>query len=114
MQAEQRIEMRAVDRTRNVFRAWACEVGTDLFGAVVVEVCFGRTGTNGRAVRRMAVDHADALRLVRRALRRRASAERRIGVGYQTTLVRGLDMHMLAPVAEGSIAARSIGRPGRQ
>jgi predicted DNA-binding WGR domain protein len=91
MLAERVIEMRAVDRSRNVLRGWRCEVGTDLLGGVTVTVLFGRLGTKGRALQRTVGGEAEAMRLLRRALARRATAERRIGVGYQVVESWGLD-----------------------
>lgn len=89
MLAEEMIELRAVDRARNIFRAWRCELGTDLFGEQLVTVTFGRTGTTGRTISRAAPSRGEALRLMGRALARRASAERRIGVGYRVVTWRG-------------------------
>lgn len=90
--------MQAIDRNRNVFRSWRCEMGTDLFGTIVLGVRFGRTGTGGRTVGYALADLGTAERLLRRLLARRASAERRIGVGYRVTETHGLDI-ALGPVS---------------
>jgi len=80
---ERWIVMEAVDRRANVFRSWRCEMGTDLLGSVVMSVTFGRTGTAGRTITRPMADEAAARKLLRQLLARRATAERRIGVGYR-------------------------------
>ena len=92
MLAERVVAMQAVDRSRNVFRSWRCEVGMDLFGTVVLGVRFGRTGTEGRTLGYALPDLAAAERLLRRLLARRASAERRIGVGDRVTEAHGLEV----------------------
>ena len=74
MQAERWIALEAVDRTRNLFRAWRCEIGTDLFGAVTISVTFGRIGTRGRTITRTAAGHGAADAALRSMLARRASA----------------------------------------
>lgn len=80
-----RISAEAHDDVRNVHRVYTIEVGRDLFADWVVEIRFGRKGTRGRdQVRRFSVmEHARTE--VRRRLRRRISAPRRIGVTYQVT-----------------------------
>ncbi len=62
---EGRICLQAVDRSRNVFRAWRLEVGRDLFGLLTLRVTFGRTGTNGRTVTKIARDDAQARETLR-------------------------------------------------
>ena len=90
MLRERWIAMEAVDRRANVFRAWRCEIGTDLLGSVVVSVTFGRTGTAGRTITRAVGGEAAARKLLRQLLARRATAERRIGVGYRVIGGEGL------------------------
>ncbi len=65
------------------FRSYRLEAGTDLLGAWLVEVTFGRIGAPGRCVRYVAGDETEARKLVRQSLRRRASAKQRIGVSYR-------------------------------
>jgi hypothetical protein len=48
-----------------------------------VEVTYGRIGAQGRRVRHVARDEADARRIVRHCLQRCSAARKRIGVGYQ-------------------------------
>ena len=83
MLSERRITMEAIDRSRNVFRSWRCEIERDLFGVMLVSVTFGRTGTQGRTIRRVVDDESAAMALARRSLARRATAVKRCGVGYQ-------------------------------
>jgi hypothetical protein len=80
------LEARAPDL--GLARAYRLRVGQDLFGVWVVELQHGRIGTAGR-LRQMAFDSPDGARAeIRRRLKRRASAPRRIGVGYRVV---GLD-----------------------
>jgi predicted DNA-binding WGR domain protein len=64
------------------FRSYRLEAGPDLFGAWLVQITYGRIGTRGRSTRYSAPDEAQARKLVRRSLRRRATAKERIGVSY--------------------------------
>jgi hypothetical protein len=65
------------------FRSYRLEAGTDLFGAWLVEITYGRIGTPGRLVRYAVASEEEARQLVRKTLRRRASARKRIGVSYR-------------------------------
>lgn len=78
-----RAEMEARDASVGCFRAYRIEAGIDLLGAWIVDVSYGRIGSAGRTIRYVAETEKEAKRLVRRYLRRRASAPRRIGVAYQ-------------------------------
>jgi hypothetical protein len=49
----------------------------------IVDATYGRIGTSGRTVRYVAADEAGARKIVKHCLQRRATAPRRIGVGYQ-------------------------------
>jgi hypothetical protein len=73
------------------------EAGTNLFGAWLVEVTYGRIGTRGRRIRFAVREEAEARKLVRESLRRRATAKRRIGVAY--TFRQLSDSHQWFPVA---------------
>lgn len=101
MQAERWIALQAVDPPRNVFRAWRCEIGTDLFGAVTISVTFGRIGTDGRTIARAVAGLGAADAALRSMLARRASAPRRIGVGYRVVGVCDV-----SPGIAGAMAAR--------
>jgi hypothetical protein len=76
-----RLEARVL--AHGCFRAYRIEAGTDLLGEWLVDVTYGCIGTLGRRIRYLAHGEADARRIVRHCLQRRATAPRRIGVGYQ-------------------------------
>ncbi len=76
-----RIRLEAWDR----FRAYLIEAGTDLLGDWLVDVTYGRIGSPGRQIRHVARDEAEARKIVRHCLQRRATAPRRIGITYQLT-----------------------------
>lgn len=78
-----RVRLEACDPAQGRFRAYRIEAGTDLLGDWTVDVTYGRIGTAGRTVRHVANDEAGARKLVRHCLQRRATARKRIGVGYQ-------------------------------
>jgi putative SOS response-associated peptidase YedK len=102
MLRERWISMEAVDRHKNIFRSWQCDVGTDLFGIVLLSVTFGRTATSGRTITRAVKDADAANRLVRQLLRKRATAKQRLGVGYRITGSVGFeaDTPTVSPVEE--------------
>lgn len=75
--------LEARDPALGRFRAYLLEAGTDLFGAWLVDVTYGRIGTRGRRIRYVVRNEGEARKLVRENLRRRATAKRRIGVAYQ-------------------------------
>lgn len=75
--------LEAKDPARNRFRSYRLQAGPDLFGAWLVEVTYGRIGCPGRQVRYAASDEAEARQVVRHCLRRRATATKRLGVGYR-------------------------------
>ena len=69
------------------YRAYAIDVGSDLFGAWLVEMSYGRIGTTGRSKIRSFATIEDAEDQVRACLRKRATAPRRIGVAYHVRRV---------------------------
>jgi WGR domain len=89
--------LEARDPSLGRFRAYLLEAGTDLFGAWLVDVTYGRIGTRGRRIRYVVQDENAARKLVRENLRRRATAERRIGVAYQFRQI--VDPKKWCPVA---------------
>ena len=91
MLSERWIRLEAIDRTRNVFRSWRCEVDRDLFGVSLVSVTFGRTGTRGRTIRTAVRDELAAFALITRSLTRRSTSVKRCGVAYRTVECVGLD-----------------------
>ena len=78
-----RIELAAIDEARNCRRSYRIERVCDLFGYHLVEWCWGRTATPGRAQRATFATEEEAVRFVRGLLRRRESALKRIGVAYR-------------------------------
>ena len=82
---------------RDCQRWYRVEAGTDLFGVWLVDVSYGRIGTRGgRHIRYAVADETEAKDLVSKTLRRRATAQTRLGVGYR---VRELaDPHQWFPV----------------
>ena len=80
MLSKRRISMKAIDRSRNVARSWRGEIERDLFGVILVGVTFGRTGTQGRTIRRVVHDGPAAMAVARTihcAARDRRKAVRR-------------------------------------
>ncbi len=78
-----RVRLEACDPAQGRFRAYRIDAGTDLLGDWLVDVTYGRIGSRGRTIRQPVRDEAEAKKMVRQHLRRRATARRRIGVGYQ-------------------------------
>jgi predicted DNA-binding WGR domain protein len=77
------IKLEARSPAHRCQRAYEIAVSTDLFGAWVVEMSYGRIGTFGR-VKARSFSTADAAAAeVKACLRKRASAPRRIGVAYR-------------------------------
>ena len=78
-----RLELLAVDQARNINRRYAVEVSQDLFGVHVLETAWGRVGGWTAAKRVSFASSAEAERMAGYHLRRRATAERRIGIAYR-------------------------------
>jgi predicted DNA-binding WGR domain protein len=77
------IELHARDPANNRQRAWRVVASADLFGVWTAHVNFGRIGAAGRTMRHEFTSEAAAMAFVRRGLRRRATAFRRLGVPYR-------------------------------
>ncbi len=75
--------LEAISPERDCYRAYRIEAGTDLLGDWLVEITFGRIGRAGNLVRYCVPSETAARKLVKATLAKRATAERRIGVGYQ-------------------------------
>ncbi len=77
-----RCELEAIDEHRNVARAYWIDARPDLFGHVIVALRWGRIGRRSSGLTVSFSNEDAACRFIQRALARRASAPRRIGVGY--------------------------------
>lgn len=77
------IELVAIDPARNIRRRYSITASLDLFGMIVVETRWGRIGAHGQAQRHAFADRAAADRHIAATLRRRGTAETRIGVLYE-------------------------------
>jgi hypothetical protein len=85
-------EMPAIDAIEVVLRAsapsldrhrsWSFVAGQDLSGNWTARVSFGRIGCNGRTISREFASENDVQAFVRKGLRRRQTAIRRLGVAY--------------------------------
>lgn len=83
------IELVATAPERNVHRRWSIRACHDLFGALVIETCWGRAGTPGTSLTRSFPDEESAERYVRRLLSRRSTATRRLGCAYSSCAASG-------------------------
>jgi predicted DNA-binding WGR domain protein len=73
------ILLEARSAARRCWRAYEIDVGTDLFGACLVEMSYGRIGAMGRSRVPSFATAAAAQAEVHVCLRKRAAAPRRIG-----------------------------------
>jgi predicted DNA-binding WGR domain protein len=83
--------LEARDPTHNVHRAYSIAYGKDLFGNWIVEITYGRIGAKGRTIVTVVNNEEEALKHVQKALKRRQSAPKRIGVGYEVRATFALD-----------------------
>jgi len=83
--------LEAKDASRNIHRAYSIAYGQDLFGNWVVETTYGRIGGKGRTIVTMVSNEDEALQYVQKALKRRQSAPKRIGVAYKIRTLRDSD-----------------------
>ena len=81
--AEILVELHASGAPEPHRRAWRVLVSADLFGRWYAHVRFGRIGATGRTMRWDFDGEKDAVRFLRRCLRRRVTATCRIGVPYR-------------------------------
>ncbi len=77
-----RCALEAVDPARNAARAYRIQATRDLFGHTVVDLRWGRIGRRGAGLTVSFVSEEAAQCFIKRALAKRASAPRRIGVAY--------------------------------
>jgi hypothetical protein len=75
----------------NIRRSYLIEAGQDLFGNWIVEINYGRIGCKGRKKVILMDCEEDAKRVVKKHLKKRESAVKRIGVGYAARLIYGKD-----------------------
>jgi predicted DNA-binding WGR domain protein len=75
--------LEARDPARNIRRAYSIAYGRDLFGNWIVEITYGRIGGKGRTIVTVVNNEDEALQYVQKALKRRQSAPKRIGVDYE-------------------------------
>jgi predicted DNA-binding WGR domain protein len=75
--------LEARDPERNIHRAYSIAYGQDLFGNWIVETTFGRIGGKGRTLVTVVKSEDEALQFVRKSLKRRESAPKRLGIGYK-------------------------------
>ncbi len=78
-----RIRMEAKNPERKAFRSYVIEANPDLFGRWVIQIRYGKIGTQGRTKTYSSEDRQEAQQIVQQCLRRRASAPKRIGVPYR-------------------------------
>ena len=84
-----RVRLEAKCAARRCFRNYEIAMGADLFGVWMVEMSYGRIGAAGRTKVR-SFETAEAARAQAYVcLRKRATAPRRIGDGYQLQRVDG-------------------------
>jgi predicted DNA-binding WGR domain protein len=79
----QRIDLVAIEPTRNIRRRYAITATYDLFGHIIVELNWGRIDTRGQGRTLSFPKHDEAHRFVEAVLKKRGSAKRRFGVAYR-------------------------------
>jgi hypothetical protein len=77
------VTLEARDPSLGRMRSYRLEAGPNLLGAWLVDVVYGRIDACGRSIRYVVQDKDEARKVVRRSLRRRATARKRIGVSYR-------------------------------
>ena len=77
------VELVALDLARNIRRRYSIVASLDLFGMFVIDTRWGRIGAAGQAQRHAFADRAAAERHIAATMRRRSTAEARIGVAYR-------------------------------
>jgi predicted DNA-binding WGR domain protein len=77
------VVLRACDPSLDRYRSWSIEAGKDLFGNWMARVSFGRIGCNGRTIAHEFASEDEVRAFVRKGLRRRQTAVRRLGVAYR-------------------------------
>ena len=75
--------LQARDPARNIFRSYVIEAGRDLFGEWVIDIYYGRIGSQGQHRQYSVANENAARQLIAEKLKRRRSAKGRIGVSYR-------------------------------
>lgn len=103
------IELVALDPARNIRRRYSISASLDLFGMIVVEARWGRIGAHGQAQRHAFADYVAAQHHIAATLRRRGTAEARIGVPYRPMAVAGVPVAAEPVPYNHPIAATILG-----
>jgi predicted DNA-binding WGR domain protein len=77
------IHLQAIDPHHNIARAYSIDASPDLFGHIIIALHWGRIGTRGQGRVVSFPEPARAHQFIRATLRKRRSAQKRIGVAYQ-------------------------------
>jgi len=77
------IYLEATAPDKNIYRAYQIAAGPDIFGDWIVELTYGRIGKKGRRKVRVLAGEFETQQYVRQCLKRRESAVKRLGTGYQ-------------------------------
>jgi predicted DNA-binding WGR domain protein len=78
-----RIDMVAIAATANIRRHYHISWTRDLFDHFIVDLHWGRIGTRGQTKSTSFADNNAATKFIASVLKKRASAQKRIGVPYQ-------------------------------
>jgi hypothetical protein len=79
--------LEARDPERNIHRAHSIAYGQDLFDNWSVETTFGRIGGKGRTLVTVIKSEEEDIQYVRKSLKRRESAPKRIGIPYNVKIM---------------------------
>lgn len=77
------IRLRAFNESRNINRIYEINQSRGLYDLSVVSLRWGREGTRGQTKTIGFDTRSEALKYVNNVLRKRLTAERRIGINYQ-------------------------------
>lgn len=89
MLGEAAIRLRLCDPARGRDRVYEIEIDGDLFGAFTVTMSHGRWGVWSVSRRVSAAGRGEAVAVAAARLRRRSSARRRLGAGYELIAATG-------------------------
>lgn len=83
------ILLEARNPARNIWRSYHLAAGRDLLGDWIVELTYGRIGARGHTKVMLVADEDEARSYIQKCLKRRDSAPKRIGVGYEVKAIVG-------------------------